>query len=94
MTRIEKFEDIIAWQKADLLVIDLYKIFSSLKDFSFKDQILRAAVSIMNNIAEGFEGKATKTLENFCISQRVLVQRFVQCFGWPVSLVMFPMIKR
>jgi four helix bundle protein len=57
-SRIEKFEDFIAWQKARSLTREIYKItnlpaFS--RDFGLKDQIRRAAVSIMSNIAEGFE---------------------------------------
>src|SRR5947208_11106120 len=57
-TRIEKFEDFIAWQKARSLTREIYKItnlpaFS--RDFGLKDQIRRAAVSIMSNIAESFE---------------------------------------
>ncbi len=52
---IQKFEDIIAWQKAQVLAIEIYKIFNSQKDFGFKDQICRASVSISNNIAEGFD---------------------------------------
>jgi four helix bundle protein len=52
---IQKFEDIIAWQKAQDLAVDIYFIFQTSKDFSFKDQICRAAVSISNNIAEGFD---------------------------------------
>lgn len=52
--RIKSFQDIIAWQKAKDLTLDLYKSFAQVKDFSFRDQLLRAAVSVMNNIAEGF----------------------------------------
>jgi four helix bundle protein len=62
---IEKFEDIIAWQKSKILVIELYKKFNILQDYSFKDQIKRAAVSIMNNIAEGYERKGDKELKHF-----------------------------
>ena len=56
--RVERFEELIAWQKARALTKDIYKFtgegrFS--KDFGLKDQIRRAAVSIMSNIAEGFE---------------------------------------
>ena len=63
-TRIEKFEDFIAWQKARSLTREIYKItnlpaFS--RDFGLKDQIRRAAVSIMSNIAEDFErGRASE----------------------------------
>ena len=49
--KIEKFEDIIAWQKSKILTIAIYKQFRNCKDFGFKNQIERAGVSIMNNIA-------------------------------------------
>ncbi len=60
-----KFEDILAWQKAKLFVLDIYKQFKFCKDFSFKDQILRASVSIMNNIAEGFEKMSNRDFKKF-----------------------------
>ena len=63
--RIERFEDAIAWQKAKLLCVEIYKVFESSKDLGFKDQISRAAVSIMNNIAEGFERKGNKEFAYF-----------------------------
>lgn len=63
--RIKKFEDIIAWKKAGELTINIYKEFKICRDFSFKDQIQRAAVSIMNNIAEGFERRTNKEFINF-----------------------------
>jgi len=56
--RIERFEDFVAWQKARALTAAIYKVTSEgnfAKDFGLKDQIRRAAVSIMSNIAEGFE---------------------------------------
>lgn len=63
--KIEKFEDIIAWQRAKELTIDIYQQFKSCRDFSFRDQIQRASVSIMNNIAEGFERQTNKDFRNF-----------------------------
>ena len=63
--KTEKFEDLIVWQKTELLTINIYKNFRSLKDYSFRDQIQRAAISIMNNIAEGFERKGNKELKQF-----------------------------
>ena len=63
--KIEKFEDIIAWQKAKELTISVYKEFADIKDFGFKDQIQRASASIMNNIAEGFERKSNKEFGHF-----------------------------
>ena len=63
--KIEKFEDIIAWQKAKELTLLIYKTFTINKDFGFRDQIQRASVSIMNNIAEGFERKGDKEFRHF-----------------------------
>ena len=60
-----KFEDILAWQKSKIFVLKIYNQFKFCKDFSFKDQILRAAVSIMNNIAEGFEKMSNKDFKKF-----------------------------
>jgi four helix bundle protein len=56
--KIEKFEDLIAWQKARKLTGEIYKVTSRekfAKDYGLKDQIRRAAVSCMSNLAEGFE---------------------------------------
>jgi four helix bundle protein len=62
---IERFESSIAWQKSKVLCIEVYKSFDMIKDFGFKDQIQRAAVSVMNNIAEGFERKSNKEFAHF-----------------------------
>ena len=63
--KFDRFEDIIAWNKAKDLTSECYKIFATLKDYSFKDQVLRAVLSIMNNIAEGFERMSNKDFKNF-----------------------------
>jgi len=63
--KIEKFEQITAWQKSRELNVAVYKLFSNCKDFSFRSQIERASVSIMNNIAEGFERQTNKEFRNF-----------------------------
>lgn len=63
--KITKFEDILAWQKGKLLTVEIYRCFRNIKDFNFKDQILRAVVSICNNIAEGFERQSNKELSKF-----------------------------
>ncbi len=62
---IERFEDIIAWQKSMQLAVMIYKLFKHCKDYSFRDQICRATVSISNNIAEGYERKTNKEFKQF-----------------------------
>ena len=52
---MRRFEELRVWKDARLLVKDIYTTTEPLKDWSFKDQIRRAAVSVMNNIAEGSE---------------------------------------
>ena len=52
---MRKFEDLVIWQESRVLVVDIYNMMRSLKDYGFKDQIQRATVSIMNNISEGSE---------------------------------------
>ena len=56
--KIEKFEDLIAWQKARVLTKEIYQITrlgEFAKDFGLSGQIQKASVSIMSNIAERFE---------------------------------------
>lgn len=77
--KFERFEDILAWQKARVLVNKVYRAFSESKDYGFNDQIQRAAVSVMNNIAEGFEKNPMRNFLSFSISPKALVVRFVQC---------------
>ena len=63
--KIETFEDVLSWQKAMGLNKKIYTSFRACKDFSFKDQVQRASVSIMNNIAEGFERYSANELVRF-----------------------------
>ena len=62
---IQKFEDLIAWQKSQELASLIYKKFQELRDFGFKDQIFRAVISISNNIAEGFDRSSDKDFIRF-----------------------------
>ena len=62
---IGRFEDIIAWRKAKELTILIYDDFADSRDFGFKDQIQRASVSIMNNIAEEYERKSNSEFRQF-----------------------------
>ena len=63
--KIERFEDIVSWQKSKELTVLIYAKFKDNKDYGFKDQIQRASVSIMNNIAEGFERRSSKDFRHF-----------------------------
>ena len=63
--KINGFEEIQSWQRAKSLTIQIYKIFEKSRDYGLKDQIQRSSVSIMNNIAEGFERQSNKELRNF-----------------------------
>ena len=68
MSKIEKFEDIIAWQKARELTRFIYKFTNEpnfAKDFGLKDQIRRSAVSVASNIAEGYGRGGTKEFYQF-----------------------------
>jgi len=58
MSKVQRFEDLIAWQKARRLTRQVYEFTrrgSWARDFGLSGQIQRASVSIMSNIAEGFE---------------------------------------
>jgi four helix bundle protein len=66
--RIEQFEDLLVWQKGMEIIKQIYLITQEghlAKDFSLRDQIRRAALSITNNIAEGFERSSRKEYLNF-----------------------------
>jgi four helix bundle protein len=68
--RIEKFEDLMAWQKARELTKNIYRITKQnyfLKDFGLRDQMRRSAVSIMSNIAEGFERGGRSEFHQFLV---------------------------
>lgn len=58
-------ENLFIWQESRKVVNGIYAIMTENRDFGFKDQIQRAAVSIMNNIAEGFESGSDAKFINF-----------------------------
>ncbi len=64
------FEDLEVWKESKDLYKELFSIFSNYKDYSFKDQLLRASLSIMNNIAEGFDRETGKELIRFLYISR------------------------
>ncbi|MCX7044094.1 MAG: four helix bundle protein [Candidatus Sumerlaeota bacterium] len=68
MSGLERFEDIEGWKKARELAKNIYHATASgnfSKDFGLRDQIRRASVSIMSNIAEGFDRGGNKEFLNF-----------------------------
>jgi len=68
MATIERFEYIEAWKRAREITRKIYDLTSSgdfSRDFGLRDQIRRASVSIMSNIAEGFEREGTREFINF-----------------------------
>ena len=68
MAKVEKFEDLLVFQKARELCNDIYRV-TNLEpwksDFRFVQQIHAAVGSIMDNIAEGYERNGNKELKNF-----------------------------
>jgi len=70
MAGIEKFEDMEVWQTARMLVKATYQATTHgafARDFGLRDQIQRVAVSIMSNIAEGFERGSNKDFCHFLL---------------------------
>lgn len=68
MPKIERFEDIKVWGMAKELVVAVYRLSGKGKfsqDFGLRDQIRRASVSVMSNIAEGFERGSKKEFARF-----------------------------
>ncbi|HOE38385.1 MAG TPA: four helix bundle protein [Bacteroidales bacterium] len=63
--KFNRFEEIMAWQKAKDLTVRVYSLFKESKDFEFKNQIQSASISVMNNIAEGFERKSNNEFKHF-----------------------------
>ena len=65
---ISRFEDIESWQKARVLTRRIYQVSATgvfNRDFALRDQIRRASVSVMANIAEGFERDGNREFAQF-----------------------------
>ena len=68
MATFQKFEEIDAWRKARKLTSEIYQVSGEgrfARDFGLKDQLRRAAVSIMSNIAEGYDRSGTGEFAQF-----------------------------
>ena len=73
MATFTTFEEISAWQKARQLTKEIYKVTSVGafgRDYDLRNQIRRASVSIMSNIAEGFERSGTGEFNQFLATAR------------------------
>jgi four helix bundle protein len=81
---IIRLEDIVAWQKARELVREIYKLAADgrlSRDFGLRDQICRASVYSMSNIAEGFGRRSDKDFAHFLETLlEGLQQKFSRCF--------------
>lgn len=62
---MQTFENLSVFKKAEELTHFIYNSFENIKDYGFRDQIQRAAVSIVCNIAEGYERKGNKEYSRF-----------------------------
>ena len=73
LNRVQRFEDVIAWQKARALTQKVYEATQHgafARDYGLTSQMQRASVSIMSNIAEGFErGKPREYLHFLSIAK-------------------------
>jgi len=70
MGSITRFEDLIAWQKARDLARELYQVTAAARfraDLGLRDQIRRASVSVMANLAEGFERGSSREFHQFLV---------------------------
>ena len=68
MAKIERFEDLDLWKDAVKMGVSIYQVTEEgkmAKDFSARDQLRRAAISVSNNIAEGFEYNNNKAFVRF-----------------------------
>ena len=65
---VQNFEDLNVWKQARLLTQEVYRLTKTEKfsrDFGLRDQIQRAAISVMSNIAEGFERGRNQEFSQF-----------------------------
>ncbi len=93
---IKQFENIKSWQEARLLVKDIYSYFQTCRDYGFRDQIQRASISIMSNIAEGFERGGNKEFVYFLTIARgsTAEVKSLAYAGLDVGLISLDQFKR
>ena len=62
---MDAFEDLKVWKRSSRLCAEVYKAFKDNRDWRFKDQITRSALSVPSNIAEGYERNSRKEYIRF-----------------------------
>jgi len=68
MTKFNTFEEIVAWQKARQLNVEIYNLTCKnefFREYALRDQIKRSIISVSSNIAEGFERETRKEFKRF-----------------------------
>jgi hypothetical protein len=81
MTTAKRFEELEVWQRAKELTNLIYCLSSSgafARDFGLRDQMRRASVSIMSNIAESFESQTAFSLAELCSKQLASFIRYLE----------------
>ena len=63
--KYQSFEDLLIWKESMRHCVEIYRLFKECRDFGFKDQIQRAAVSVPSNISEGYERQTDKEFIQF-----------------------------
>ena len=60
MVPVRRFEDLVVWKEAMRTAVLIYQLFGESRDYGFRDQICRSAVSVASNIAEGYDRDSNK----------------------------------
>jgi len=79
LSTIKSFEELIIWQEARKFANNIYNLtkkYPQEEMYSLTSQMRRAAVSVMSNIAEGFDRRTTKEFISFLIIARASVSKF------------------
>ncbi|MBI5116852.1 four helix bundle protein [Candidatus Poribacteria bacterium] len=62
---MDALENLDVWKRSCRLSVELYKLLSDCRDFGFRDQVTRSALSVPSNIAEGYERDSSKEFSRF-----------------------------
>nr|WP_241693424.1 four helix bundle protein [Endozoicomonas acroporae] len=68
------YENLDVWKRSSRLCVEVYKNLAELKDYGFKDQLSRSALSIPSNLAEGLERQSSKEQKQFISLPEALLQ--------------------